>query len=701
MRQVSVRRLTAPNSALAVLIVSLVSLPSPAADSAATTSCCVLERTTVLSSEDAVAKLTVTNGSTTPVRLETGNITFLSYVSGEWTLSRYCYRDCWRSFVQVEPAAEKTVRIRLPSCQVLSDPCSENVVMQYDIKQRDETRNYKVQLPPYQFVADPTATYDISGLRGNLPVIVTKGFARDSIVPNSISITITTASPAPEMENGLRGWGLAVDRGVETRFGWDTVVHVGDDPRQRQAAINALESVQSRFREQVRIIVEQVRIDSGTQVDTLWRSAMSDATQRAGSLAAVLHIGTASDWNAGSTETGSVLSLANQYGMPIPLDSSGRQYYGSLPLYQGTISSIALPVIVEAAMQWRYIGARPASLIPNAVVDRLAATAFRRACCPQSLLPAVTIAADRPELYSIASASNQASLQAGLSADLTAVLHTREQVLQFAKILGVRTNQESLLVLYPANASDDLRTVGLAMTFSGGERWPWQSISADSGVRTFRSNINEIRSVAPISIHNQETAITETATAQPGWESTLLRLEVEVDSSVSVLSIDRRDILRRLRLHREVIDAAAAIRDGGQRVRYAILVRAVNRANVPRLIDLIKKSYASANPSEVSFSLNPYVADCTRLEQRLIRSSIRQDWLDAQADARSKGLRLRKLLLSAVLPASDASLCPPLMQPIGTQDLDYTEIARLPSTFGPIPISVGSTMVFRTFPPNR
>ena len=165
-----------------------------AADDANVTASHALTKTTFLSTEKAELKLTVVNRGSAQITLNTGSIEFLAYSGGEWHPQRYCRSNCWRWFVRINPSSSRAATIELPSCEVLSAPCTEDVVIRYEIDVDHASRWYQITLPQYRFVADPNAVYrDVPAGR---PVLIVLGHAKAAIIPNTVIIGITAAPSA-------------------------------------------------------------------------------------------------------------------------------------------------------------------------------------------------------------------------------------------------------------------------------------------------------------------------------------------------------------------------------------------------------------------------------------------------------------------------------------------------------------------------
>ena len=171
--------------------------------------------------------------------------------------------------------------------------------MNYGVKEGSETKAYSAQLPEYRFVADPTATFDMAGLRGNLPVIVTQGSATENVVPDSVRITmVTKSSPSSEMTSVLRGDGLTLDPPVLTEFGgWSTSLHSPIEPPQLFKLKSTLEALQQRFKNQIMSMTWQPHIPSESNASNVSGIARADADKQAQDLAVVSHIARGSDWS--------------------------------------------------------------------------------------------------------------------------------------------------------------------------------------------------------------------------------------------------------------------------------------------------------------------------------------------------------------------------------------------------------------------
>ncbi len=99
----------------------------------------------------------------------------------------------------IPPGEQRSFDIRLPGCQVLSDPCTERVAIKVILNENDPRAFQAVisEEESYQFVPGPTATFEITDLRGNRPVLVTQGDAHGSLRQDVLRVAFATMPGPP------------------------------------------------------------------------------------------------------------------------------------------------------------------------------------------------------------------------------------------------------------------------------------------------------------------------------------------------------------------------------------------------------------------------------------------------------------------------------------------------------------------------
>jgi hypothetical protein len=80
--------------------------------------------------------------------------------------------------VPIEPGSTRDLRLSMPACMPLSDPCRQSVAVQLGAEVVSPWVSYRV-------VADPAAPFDVEGLGGNRPLIIAQGDMRAVVVPDA------------------------------------------------------------------------------------------------------------------------------------------------------------------------------------------------------------------------------------------------------------------------------------------------------------------------------------------------------------------------------------------------------------------------------------------------------------------------------------------------------------------------------------
>jgi len=686
-----------------------------AADQSGVVTSAALVKTTFLSTEDAQAQIAVFNDTPAQITVDTGDIMFHIASHGQWESRRACNRDCWRWFRRVAPGARAEVNIGLPACEVLSDRCSEQVVMDYPIVIGQEHHVYTASLPAYRFIPDPNAVY--RNVKGAIPVLVAFGTASGTVAPSAVAIGVVAAPSTPFNPNsppaepfakvakflgaeGIQIYNQTVELDNDAWYlndvGAGGYMHVPYGQKantwratfttryvseERVAKINAaLSAIRQRFGTQLSKVWARVVIDPGSDESDLWRAAQDNAEPQAQRLLALI-----GGRELDPTSTG----LTAGY---LSFPNAAAAHYD--PMTETDLDAVQrlTPLQVVGTAQIGYQGTQPANVRIDPAVAARARQAFRSPFAMPTLAPAAEMAVDRPEIYAAGSASTRASLRAGLAPEAVALLNARIRTEEFAGLVGVRLGQESLFALYnPGGIGDP--TLGVATTFSGGDARASVSSVTDPQVRLFRNTNPDARKSIPIDIPSPQTTITESTWAETRVDARLLRFEMEADGNEAPPDVDAGRINAQLRAVPGVLATALTTQYMGQNVRFEVLLPRSKRSLIFRLAAIVQGAYKMP-AAYTSFTLAPFVGDCATIERRLLKVTVHQNWIGAQADARASHRTLRKLLLAAVFPTGEGSACYPLARdPSG---LEPRSVAEIPSALPPAAFSTSSLLVFRT-----
>lgn len=347
-----------------------------------------ISRTRFLSGEIAKATISIFNGTGAPVSLDVGAVTISTNMGGGWQSRRNCMVNCWR--VRPAPIAageHKDFQITLPRCEVLSDPCGEDVRLQYTIASGQESHQYDAPLPQLWFVPDPNATY--RDVPDGSPVFVLFGSGKTTIVPNTVVIGVTTAPSAsfdvasdspPALEEAtrmLKSYGLTFSgRGSETdnprwyvpllgdnggswrrqngqqanALRW--TFWVGDGAKELEKINAAMAAIRSRLGESISLVNARYEIKLEDNQE-LWSAAQGDADPRAQRLAALT--------GSGDTDWRSVGRTAPSFSM----DNARPAQWNPNPETVFTSLQPMEPFEVKMRGEFSYAGTTPAKLRPR------------------------------------------------------------------------------------------------------------------------------------------------------------------------------------------------------------------------------------------------------------------------------------------------------------------------------------------------
>jgi hypothetical protein len=679
-----------------------------------------LTRTTFLSTEDAQATLSVLNGTASQVVFDLGEAKLRVYSNGTWEERPYCLRDCWRAEPQIAPGAQRTFSIKLPSCEVFSDPCAEEVILEYSIKASGVTHIYTVRFPQYRFVPDPNATY--RDVKDGVAVYLTQGRARTTVVPSLGDVSILTApstsfsfvSPPTifaEIANIFRGAGLSVigmtmepdnpqwyaaatagtvamrvpRPEIYPANSWRMLYKLKAGMQQLPVLDETLAQIRKRFGNAIAKTYECATVTSDVpESDATWSSADDDANRQADQLAQIT--------DGGDLAWGDRLaSRLSQPSSREPLcDPEDVTVYPAL--------AALAPFTADALVQMRHQGARSPSNAISPRVVALAPPAFAAPRPSSTYTPLLSIAADRPELYVMGGASGSASARAGLLPNAVAILAARAQAKTIAAILGLKLGTESLYATYAPGLWGD-STVGVATTFSrNGVAVSFRDADAPESLQLHRvQNSNSIDKDyapdVPIDIAQPQMAIRERTYAQTYVPYHMLRFQMELDSNNGPSAGATAPIVAKIRTVPGVVDAAASSANGGTGVLYNVVVQRTNRRAIPQIASIISGPYASAK-TESRFGLHPFIGDCDAAARELLRLTLQESWHAAQATALARHVRLRKLLLVAASPDDEGALCYPLSRDPGGRE--YESVDEMPLVPSPPVMELGVRLIFRT-----
>lgn len=637
------------------------------ADSGVATSL-LLGRTRFLSTEKAVATLTIDN-ETTQTILFSWDEMFLVRAGPRWieeggvkTITHV------RAPTEIPALSRFTALLDLPSCTVYSDPCFQDVIAEYAITSRGAATRYQTRLPRYEFVPDPTATYDVPGLTGNRVAFIVPGVAHDTIVPETEVIQFTPSPPmslspfaetpalVSQLAEALRNAGVKIGAtGFDTGGdAWTAKVYVPNATDQQEVIARAIAQIKETFRTRIASVDRHMVFDPLSLYDPVdnahnaFDRAHGTARQLARQLAAL----------SGSSDI-----LPNGPSLSVPRVYLGNADDTQIPDLDHPVSMLdptflaqaaGTPTPIQVLVEDVFTGRRPASWDENAAIAKRAAAAFRS---PDYTLPPIdpqaVMAADRAEIYVTGSASVQASLRRGLAPYFVAALDAREKTRYIAHILGVQPGPESLLAVYPMDSASDSSALGVATTFAGDPR-SWLDASPDPRIKTYSVDNPSERAMVPITIPDESTTIAQMAEATSTLPPDALRLDVQfvaqTPESVTASPAVARNAVRRLKrlsyVMNVAVDPDTTDSNNAHSPIYEVLLKGAEARELRGALAALRSFYAPLHPS-VQFRVDAVSLKCKELEDRLLEATIRQNWLHAQAEATTTHRRIRKLLLFA------------------------------------------------------
>lgn len=670
----------------------------------------VVDHTRLLSTEKARATLTIVNSSPERVYFDWYGLTY-HLLDGSGRVEQVQYRGMPVA-TPIAPGARYVRSIDLPACPVHSDPCAQNVMVRYAVYQDHVPLWFEKRLPRYDFIPDPTATYEIEGLRENRPVFITPGIARETVTPENMRVDFTASQSEPrppftttpplvaDLAQALRKKGIAPASTGYSIDGskWRAQLFIDAASSRFNEIVQALQPMAEQFGGRITAFSPQFVLNFDTNTQNLDNEAYDQAQKKAQDVAAMMHAGEI-DGPSSNGRSFPRLYAGNQ----ATADSVPNFAHGA-SIFDRTLDlgSDSGPTPIAAAVEGVYTSNAPARLEVDPIIARGAAKAFRP---PDSWLlptfdPQLRMAADRPELYVIGTASVKAALETRLFPEFIATLDARQRTQYLATLLGVIPGAQSLFAVYPAAETADLYSVGLATTFSGTGLAPTQPFKADSQILAFRSDDAQQRPMLPIAVPNDDAIITEVAGATPISQPDALRFDVQLfydaPTGEDVTATNADAVSKRLRMLPFVIDVAATtqqrlVRPG---VAYELIVRGAKPADLVQVLGTLQSIYAPLHP-DVTSRIFGIAFNCSTLEHRMLSASVRQSVLQAKADAATMHRRLRKLLLAAVYPLDGQEVCS--LRAKASDDLQYSPPNTLPQLPRKVRIFVDSLLVFRTW----
>jgi len=483
------------------------------------------------------ATITIVNQSSRPYVYDEAAIRFLIYSDNGWR-DQFPNGIADTHFISgVTVGSGRTYRtvVPLPRCEVLSDPCRQQVIIEYRAGLPGNLQTFRSPILHYEMRPDATATYEVDGLSGNLPLFMAYGIVRDRIVPDTLLVRFDTTQaelrgPFPrdpplqlDLVQDFKRAGLNAETGG---FGWGSPPYV--DVRvhrygQHRAAIEyVLGRVRQRYGSLITRYTEHLTYDlfnsfDAPGEDAIEHRASADATAKIQPVATVVGAGDIRFNTSLPYPMGRVRLSTAIFFFPGG-KARGTQVDLFHPLELGTNADSPTPIVFSS--EYIAAGKHPAvfdALQPAKTVVSQSAQSFDFGWLP-ALDQSAEIAADRPELYVIGVVLNAPEQKIGVLPEYAALQDAREKTQQLAEMLGVIPQFSSLFTLYPVQELRDGTAIGVATTFAGFDVERLLAPQSPLAITTTPETDPRVLAMLPIAAQNPsslvEVTFTASATAQ-------------------------------------------------------------------------------------------------------------------------------------------------------------------------------------------
>jgi hypothetical protein len=641
----------------------------------------------VPSTQTASATLTIHNGGAIAVSFVHDSVE-VRVVSGERPSSAPRWGGVASAqLVSIDPGGVYRVPVMLPRCRAILTPCDLSAEVRFDVVSGGSTRTIVSDTVAYTFVPDPDATFDVPGLGDNRPLLLAVGNGTGMLEPDALMVDIWTGSQSdiPKVVGIFERHGLEVRTNGAVGIASFVVEHHTTETPEIAAAIR-------EARAEVNAYPESEVLAFGTypwdRESNLFASANDDARRSLDDLARIL--------NAGDATPAAVAGdarIENDFTSWLTIESLGAFSYDGQTNRVGAPDPTASPAPlkvstrVAAAAAGSGVASLPAVSVPLDATYRGPATSGL-----EGIGSHVAIAADRAQLYAIASVTQNSALGLGLNARAASLVAARERLDAFAELLGVRAGVTTLAALYPDLADDGeaIVTAGAAAAILDEPHASWRRVP--SAVTRAPSPGVSPPPLVPIGTEGEPVVVARSLRERSFDPA--VRLDVGVEEREDLLPAPEV-LIRSLRADKDVTSFAVqrSPRNGDTSIGYELLLRSGGPARA-RVLEAIRAYYSGVR-LELRTRSVPLIPNCAALERELERSAIRDAVNEAYLQAAAEGARLQKLVFGALYPFNTSgAVCAERAEPRALDRLQDQHGADT-ATFDPVTASLEVDLTFR------